>query len=96
MRYSASQIDLKYDRISITLRRGGAVMIRDGKGQAGLVRREFSDIAPERLENITSSSEILCLTKQHMASFGRTVSERVRSFTVPVETFDDGHITLSS
>ena len=74
MRYSASQIDLKYDRISITLRRGGAVMIRDGKGQAGLVRAaEFSDIAPERLENITSSSEILCLTKQHMASFGRTV-----------------------
>ena len=49
MRYSASQIDFKFDRISMTLRRGGAVMIRDGKGQAALVRAaEFSDIAHDR------------------------------------------------
>ena len=94
MQYSASQIDFKFDRISMTLRRGGAVMIRDGKGQAALVRAaEFSDIAPERLEGIAISSETLCLTKRHMTSFGRTVSDKVSCFTVPAETFDDGQIT---
>ena len=94
MRYSASQIDLKFDRVCMTLRRGGAVMIRDGKGQAAFVRAaEFSDIAPERLEEIATSSETLCLTKQHMASFGRTVPYGVGCFTVPAETFDDGQIT---
>ena len=69
-------------------------MIRDGKGQAALVRAaEFSDIAPERLEDIAISSETLCLTKRHMTSFGRTVPDRVSCFTVPAETFDDGQIT---
>ena len=84
MRYSASQIDFKFDRISMTLRRGGTAMIRDGKGQAALVRAaEFSDIAPERPEGVAISSEILCLTKRHMTSFGRTVPDRVSCFTVP-------------
>ena len=63
MPHLASQFDLKFDRISMTLRRGGAVMIRDGKGQAGLVRAaEFSDIAPERFEDIAISSETLWCT----------------------------------
>ena len=69
-------------------------MIRDGKGQAALVRAaEFSDIAPERPEGLAISSEILCLTKRHMTSFGRTVPDRVSCFTVPAKTFDDGQIT---
>lgn len=94
MRRSASQVDLKFDRISITLRRGGTVMIRDSKGQAALVRAaEFSDIAPERFEDIAISSETLCLTKRHMKSFGRTVPDKVSCFTVPAETFDKGQIT---
>ena len=94
MHYSASQIDLKFDRISITLRRGGSVMIRDRKGQAALVRAaEFSDIASERLEDVVTSSEILCLTRQHMASFGQTVPSSVSCFTVHTDTFDDGQIT---
>ena len=72
MQYQASQIGLKFDRISMILRRGGAVMIRDSKGQAALVRAaEFLDVAPEPLEDITKSSETLCLTKRHMTSFGR-------------------------
>ena len=55
MRHSALQFDLKFDRIAMTLRRGGAVMLRDGKGQAALVQlTEFSDIAPERLENVAT------------------------------------------
>ncbi len=94
MRYSEAQIDLKFDRISMTLRRGGAVMIRDGKGQAALVRAaEFSDIAPERPEDIVTSAETLCLTRQHMRSFGRTVPDGLSCFTVPAETFYDGQIT---
>ena len=94
MQHSASQIDFKFDRISMTLRRGGAVMIRDGKGQAALVRAaEFADIALERLEDMATSSETLCLTKRHMTSFGRSVPDRVSCFTVPADTFDDGQIT---
>ena len=94
MRYSTSQINLKFDRVSMTLRRGGAVMIRDGKGQAALIRAaEFSDIAPERLENIATGSETLCLTKRHMTSFGLKIPDKVSCFTVPADTFDDGQIT---
>ena len=94
MRHSGTQFDLKFDRVSMTLRRGGAVMIRDRKGQAALVRgAEFSDIAPERLEDISASSETLCLTRQHMTSFGRAVPDGATCFTLPAETFDDGHIT---
>jgi GTP cyclohydrolase II len=94
MRIPASQFDLKFDRISITLRRGGSVMIRDAKGQAALIRAaEFSDIAPERLEDIGTGSEILCLTRRHMTAFGRTVPDKLNCFTLPSDTFDDGQIT---
>ena len=94
MRYSASQIDLKFERVSMILRRGGAVLIRDGKGQAAMIRAaEFSDISTDRLEDIATSSETLCITKRHMTSFGRTVPEKVSCFTVPADTFDDGQIT---
>ena len=90
----ASQFDLKFDRISMTLRRGGSVMIRDAKGQAALVRAaEFSDIAPERLEDMARGSEILCLTRRHMTAFGRKVKDDLNCFTLPAETFDDGQIT---
>ena len=90
----ASQFDLKFDRISMTLRRGGSVMIRDAKGQAALFRAaEFSDIAPERLEDMARGSEILCLTKRHMTAFGRKVQANLNCFTLPAETFDDGQIT---
>ena len=69
-------------------------MIRDGKGQAALARAaEFSDIAPERPADIATSSETLCLTKRHMISFGRKVSDRVSCVSVPADTFDDGQIT---
>ena len=34
MKVSTAQFDLKIDRISMTLRRGSVVMIRDAKGQA--------------------------------------------------------------
>ena len=78
----------------MTLRRGGSVMIRDAKGQAALVRAaEFSDIAPERLEDMARGSEILCLTKRHMTAFGRKVQDNLNCFTLPAETFDDGQIT---
>ncbi len=94
MRMPASQFDLKFDRILMTLRRGGSVMIRDIKGQAALVRAaEFSDIAPERLGDISRGSEILCLTRRHMTAFGRTVADKLNCFTLPAETFDEGQIT---
>ena len=69
-------------------------MIRDAKGQAALVRAaEFSDIAPERLEDMARGSEILCLTRRHMTAFGRKVKDDLNCFTLPAETFDDGQIT---
>ena len=94
MRMPASQFDFKFDRISMTLRRGGSVIIRDAKGQAALIRAaEFSDITPERLEDMVTGSEILCLTKRHMTAFGRTVQGNLNCFTLPAETFDNGQIT---
>jgi len=94
MRTLAAQFNLKFDRISMTLKRGGSVIIRDAKGQAALIRAaEFSDIAPERLEDMATGSEILCLTRRHMTAFGRTVPEKLNCFTLPAETFDDGQIT---
>ena len=94
MPHLASQFDLKFDRISMTLRRGGTIMIRDGKGQAALFRAaEFSDITPERFGRMAIGSEILCLTKRHMTSFGRKVSDKMNCFTLPAETFNDGQIT---
>ena len=94
MRINAAQFNLKFDRISMILRRGGSVMIRDAKGQAALIRAaEFSDIAQECLEDVAAGSEILCLTRRHMTAFGRTVPSNLNCFTLPVETFDDGQIT---
>ena len=89
-----SQFNLKFDRISMALRRGGSVMIRDAKGQAAQIRAaEFSDIAPERPEDMATGSEVLCLTNRHMAALGREVPQNLNCFTLPAETFDDGQIT---
>ena len=94
MKVSTAQFDLKFDRISMTLRRGGVVMIRDAKGQAALVRAaEFSDMLPEGLDELALGTEILCLTRRHMTSFGRTVRDHIPCFSLPAMSFDDGHIT---
>ena len=94
MKASTAQFDLKFDRVSMTLRRGGMVMIRDAKGQAALIRAgEFSDILPEGLDELASGTEILCLTRRHMTAFGRPVPEGIRCFSLPVTSFDDGQIT---
>ena len=53
MKVSTAQFDLKIDRISMTLRRGSVVMIRDAKGQAALIRAaEFCDNLPEGLDDL--------------------------------------------
>ena len=94
MKVSTAQFDLKIDRISMTLRRGSVVMIRDAKGQAALIRAaEFCDNLPEGLDDLTLGSEILCLTRRHMASFGRSVPNNIPCFSLPAMSFDDGHIT---
>ena len=67
MKVSTTQFDLKIDRISMTLRRGSVVMIRDAKGHAALIRAaEFCDVLPEGLDHLSLGSEILCLTRRHM------------------------------
>ena len=94
MKVLAAQFDLKVDRVSMTLRRGGVVMIRDAKGQAALIRAaEFYDSLPEGLDDLALGSEILCLTRRHMASFGRPVPDNIPCFSLPAMTFDDGHVT---
>ena len=94
MKVSTAQFDLKIDRISMTLRRGSVVMIRDAKGQAALIRAaEFCDNLPEGLDDLALGSEILCLTRRHMASFGRSVPDNIPCFSLPAMSFDDGHIT---
>ena len=90
---SASQFNLKFERIFMTLRRGGSVMIRDAKGQAAMSEREFADIAPERMEDMAKGSEILCLTKRHITAFGRAVPNKLNCFTLTANIFDKGQIT---
>ena len=94
MKVSTTQFDLKIDRISMTLRRGSVVMIRDAKGHAALIRAaEFCDVLPEGLDHLSLGSEILCLTRRHMESFGRSVPHNIPCFSLPAMSFDDGHIT---
>ena len=94
MKVSTAQFDLKIDRISMTLRRGSVVMIRDAKGHAALIRAaEFCDNLPEGLDDLALGSEILCLTRRHMASFGRSVPDNIPCFSLPAMSFGDGHIT---
>ena len=54
---------------------------------------EFCDNLPEGLDDLALGSEILCLTRRHMASFGRSVPDNIPCFSLPAMSFDDGHIT---
>ena len=85
--------DLKLDRVFMILRRGGFVILRDERGQAGLVRAaEFADSTPEPVARLAQSNEILCLTARHLEAFGKPVKEGFKSFSLPANSMGDNDI----
>ena len=72
------------------LRRGGFVILRDERGQAGLVRAaEFADTTPDPVARLVQSNEILCLTARHLEAFGKPVKEGFKSFSLPANSLDE-------
>lgn len=85
--------DLKLDRVFMILRRGGFVILRDERGQAGLVRAaEFADYTPEPVARLVQNNEILCLTARHLEAFGKSVNDAFDSFSLPANSLDDSDI----
>ena len=85
--------DLKLDRVFIILRRGGFVIIRDERGQSGLVRAaEFADYTPEPVAHLVQRNEILCLTARHLEAFDKQVKEGFKSFSLPANSLQDSDI----
>ena len=85
--------DLKLDRVFMILRRGGFVMLRDERGQAGLLRAaEFADYIPDPVAHLVQSNEILCLTARHLQAFGKSVRDGFDSFSLPANSLEEGDI----
>ncbi|MGB0521239.1 MAG: GTP cyclohydrolase II [Candidatus Puniceispirillaceae bacterium] len=85
--------DLKLDRVFMILRRGGFVMLRDERGQAGLLRAaEFADYIPDPVAHLAQSNEILCLTARHLQAFGKSVRDGFDSFSLPANSLAEGDI----
>ena len=74
----------KRDRIFSELKRGHVVVVRDRKGQAGLIRAaEFADYDGEFNSYSSVSAPIMCITARHVQSLGRDVATGVRCFSLP-------------
>ncbi len=85
--------ELKFDRIFMILRRGGLVMIRDERGNAGLIRAaEFADFTPEALAGLVQENELLCLTSRHMQAFGRALPDHLAGCSLPASTLGSAKI----
>ena len=69
-----SRPDLKLEQAIFILRRGGAVLIRDVKGNCALVQAaEYADYVNPHLEYMPVSGTLLCLTPQHMRALHKPV-----------------------
>lgn len=85
--------ELKLDRVFMILRRGGFVILRDERGQSGLIRAaEFADYTPEPVARLVQTNEILCLTARHLEAFGKSVKDGITSFSLPASTLDEKEI----
>ena len=75
------------------LRRGGFVMLRNDRGQAGLLRAaEFADYIPDPVAHLVQSNEILCLTARHLQAFGKRATDGFDSFSLPANSLAEGDI----
>lgn len=65
-------------------------MIRDNKGQAGLIRAaEFVDHTPEPLMMLAKGNETLCLTDRHLEAFGRPIHASLSCYNLPAASMTD-------
>ena len=94
--HMAPYLRQKRERIFSELRRGHQIIIRDQKGQAAILRAaEFADFGKTVPQDSVYSGELLCLTAQHVASWGRPVSADTACFSSPVSMLSDQDILSS-
>jgi len=94
--HMAPYLRQKRERIFSELRRGHQIIIRDQKGRAAIMRAaEFADFGKIVPQEAIYSGELLCLTAQHVASWGRTVSADIACFSSPVSMLSDQDILSS-
>ena len=94
--HMAPYLRQKRERIFSELRRGHQIIIRDQKGQAAILRAaEFADFGKTVPQDAVYSGELLCLTAQHVASWGRPVSADTACFSSPVSMLSDQDILSS-
>ena len=85
--------DLKLEQAIFTLRRGSSVLVRDMKGNCGLVQAaEYADYANPYLGIMPVSGTLLCLTPQHMRTFGRSVLDGNPAYSLPTQSLSSPQI----
>ena len=80
------------ERAILDLRQGGIVMIKDRRGQAGLVQAaEFTDQGSSIAEAVGGGMPVLCLTSRHSEVFGG-VNPAMPCHTIAIGALEDDEI----
>ena len=80
------------ERAILDLRQGGIVMIKDRRGQAGLVQAaEFIDQGSPIAEAVGGGMPVLCLTSRHSEAFGG-VNPAMPCHTIAIGALEDDEI----
>ena len=80
------------ERAILDLRQGGVVMIKDRRGQAGLVQAaEFTDQGSSIADAVGGGMPVLCLTSRHSEALGG-VNPAMPCHTIAMGTLEDDQI----
>ena len=80
------------ERAILDLRQGGVVMIKDRRGQAGLVQAaEFTDQGSSIAEAVGGGMPVLCLTSRHSEALGG-VNPAIPCHTIAIGALEDDEI----
>ena len=80
------------ERAILDLRQGGVVMIKDRRGQAGLVQAaEFTDQGSSIAEAVGGGMPVLCLTSRHSEALGG-VNPAMPCHTIAIGALEDDEI----
>ena len=80
------------ERAILDLRQGGVVMIKDRRGQAGLVQAaEFTDQGSSIAEAVGGGMPVLCLTSRHSEALGG-VNPEMPCHTIAIGALEDDEI----
>lgn len=85
--------DIRMEQAIFALRRGSAVLVRDLKGNCGLVQAaEYADYENPQIAYIPASEAVLCLTPQHMSALDCPILARRPAYSLPVDTISPPQI----